>query len=107
MNNTTRDYCGELNSLMRRIMETGAFSYVKASNGEYDVEENWDHPEWADSVLACDEGVVVLRDTTTQKSVWLQLAAGNEAGVLCSDYVCHELLDDIMGAHYDEWQGRW
>lgn len=102
---TINDWTPETTALLDRLIAAG-FLPVKSDNGEDTLK--WDENNKAafvEHLIACDEARLYLRAPDDRK-VWIYLVLGNEPGVIASDYLCHDALDAVVDAHYEEWSGK-
>lgn len=108
MNNTPRilnDWTPETTALLDRLIAAG-FTPTSGNNGEdkfkFDPAQK---AAFVENLIACDEARVYLL-APDGKKVWIYLVLGNEPGVIASDYLCHDALDPVLDAHYEEWSGK-
>lgn len=63
-------------------------------------------------LLACDECSLYVTHPDYCRRIWISLVLGNSPGELVSDYTVPnvasvaELLDNVMRAHSEKWEGR-
>jgi len=58
--------------------------------------------DFIEQLVACDEAKLYVR--VKGRVRWLYLVLGNSPGKIVSDYNCDPVLDNVVDAHYDEWE---
>lgn len=108
MNNSPRiinDWKPETLSLLNRLTAAGCL-LVDGNNGEDRFKFDGNLDTFIENLLACDEATVRVKVAGRDHPLTIWLVLGNEPGVIASDYVCHEILDKVTEAHYEEWSGK-
>lgn len=103
---TYKDYKPETLDLLNRLLAAG-FILKSGENGG-DTDFPFDNIEqFLKECTACDEAhIFVAPPGIPGKLLFIRLVFGNEPGYLVCDYMTHPLLDSLLNAFADAWDGK-